>query len=127
MRTPNPDLNNRLIDLASWPTHVDATGQIHFEDNGSPEYNRIKDEIIRPDSLILATGYRHEMPFFFDQDALAAAAAAKNQGGNLAPDERPYPRPAAAKVRHIWAPDDPTVAFIGFLRPIGAIPPVAEM
>jgi len=116
VRTPNPDLHGRLIDVAPWPTHVDDTGQMHFEANDSPEYERIKDQTIRPDLVIFSTGYRQEMPFLFGEP---------DDDGN---HHRPYPTLADAKVRHIWAPDDPTVAFIGFLRPqIGAIPPVAEM
>ncbi|KAG5952136.1 hypothetical protein E4U53_001502 [Claviceps sorghi] len=34
----------------------------------------------------------------------------------------------SADVRHIWKRDDPSVAFIGFVRPsLGAIPPLAEL
>ena len=129
-RTPAPDLRGRVIDLTSWPTHVDSTGRMHFRDDGSPEHERMRDEVIRPDVVILATGYRQEFPFFTDQDSSAAAATARaSQGGKAqTSDERPYGRPDTARVRHIWARNDPTVAFIGFLRPqIGAIPPLAEM
>ncbi|KAI1337668.1 hypothetical protein F5Y15DRAFT_417808 [Xylariaceae sp. FL0016] len=112
--TPSPGLKGRQICLASWPSHVDENGQIHFKDNGSPEYQHMKNEIICPDVAILATGYRQDFPFFKDQDV--------SHGG------KPYPKPETADVRHIWSQDDPTVAFIGFLRPqIGAIPTVSEM
>lgn len=104
---------------------------MHFEDNGSPEFRRIKAEKIHPDVVIFATGYRHEMPFFADQNAHAASILASNSArdGKTTPSQdRRYPVPREAKVRHIWAPGDPTVGFIGFLRPqIGAIPTVAEM
>lgn len=126
-RTPHPDLGGRVIDLASWPTHVDDAGRLHFSDNGTPEYERMKNEDVRPDVVILATGYKQEFPFFAEQDA-AAVSHVREGGNEAAPEEKPYARPKTAKVRHIWAKGDPTVAFIGFLRPqIGAIPPIAEM
>ncbi|KAK3681558.1 hypothetical protein B0T22DRAFT_298410 [Podospora appendiculata] len=128
--TPCIDTAGRVIDVTSWPTHIDETGRMHFLANGSPEYERMKDDIVRPDVVILATGYRKEFPFLAAQDAIAAAAAERTKTGTSppAPDRRPYARPETANVRHIWARDDPTVAFIGFLRPtVGAIPPVAEM
>lgn len=101
---------------------------MHFEANNSPEYQRIRDEKIHPDVVIFATGYRHEMPFFSDQNTHAAAIAANSNWNATQYNDRPYPLPSEAKVRHIWAPGDPSIGFIGFLRPqIGAIPTVAEM
>jgi len=117
-----------MIDLASWPTHIDETGRLHLRDDGSPEYERMKDVAIHPDVLILATGYRQEFSFLVPQDDAAAAAAARGGDSPVAAHERPYARPATADVRRLWARDDPTVAFVGFLRPqIGAIPAIAEM
>lgn len=42
-----------------------------------------------------ATGYKHDFPFL----------------------DASYPRAADASIRDILAPDEPTVAFIGFTRP----------
>ncbi len=127
---PEPDLKGRMIDLTSWPTHVDDSGRMHFMDNGSPEYLRLKDEVIKPDVVVFATGYQQEFRFLEEQSATAAAAAerARDGGRSVMLDERPYGRPHEAEVRRIWTRSDPTMGFIGFLRPqIGAIPPVAEM
>ncbi|OTA99750.1 hypothetical protein M426DRAFT_67200 [Hypoxylon sp. CI-4A] len=99
----------RTIELAPWPTHIDASGIMHFKDNGRPEYTRMQAlGPIRPDILVFATGYRQEFPFFQAEDH--------------------YPVPENVDVRSIWSRDDPTVGFIGFVRPgYGAIPPLAEL
>lgn len=66
---------------------------------------------IRPDLVVFCTGYQ---PTF----AMLARG----------PEERSYPTPATADVRHIWKRDEPSLGFIGFVRPsLGAIPPLAEM
>ncbi|KAI1654984.1 FAD/NAD(P)-binding domain-containing protein [Daldinia decipiens] len=102
---------DRTIELAPWPTHVDASGTIHFKNNGRPEYSRIQGiGPTKPDVLVFATGYRQEFPFF------------QNQG------RESYPVPGSADVRSIWSRSDPSVGFIGFVRPgYGAIPPLAEL
>lgn len=111
----------RTIELAPMPTHVDASGRIHFADNGRPEYARMQSlSPTKPDVIIYATGYRQEFPFFANSSAYSS---------NLSPaDRRPYPVASDADVRSIFAKDDPTVGFIGFVRPgYGAIPPLAEL
>ncbi|OIW30704.1 FAD/NAD(P)-binding domain-containing protein [Coniochaeta ligniaria NRRL 30616] len=101
----------RAIEMAPWPSHIDANGRIHFRDNGRPEYDRLKDEVIVPDVLFYATGYTQTFPFL---DAETG--------------DRPYPHADDANVREIWRADDPTVAFLGFIRPaFGAIPTLSEM
>ncbi|KAI1802078.1 FAD/NAD(P)-binding domain-containing protein [Daldinia bambusicola] len=102
---------DRVIELAPWPTHVDASGTIHFSNNGRPEYSRMRDlGPTKPDVLVFATGYRQEFPFFQDQT------------------RDHYPVPGSTDVRSIWSRADPTVGFIGFVRPgYGAIPPLAEL
>jgi dimethylaniline monooxygenase (N-oxide forming) len=68
---------------------------------------------IKPDVIIFATGYIPSFPFLQHSD---------NEG------QRPYPTAHDADVRQIWKRDDPTIGFIGFIRPgFGAIPPLAEM
>ncbi|KAF3064254.1 Dimethylaniline monooxygenase [N-oxide-forming] 4 [Daldinia childiae] len=102
---------DRTIELAPWPTHVDASGTIYFKNNRRPEYSRMQDiGPTKPDVLVFATGYRQEFPFF------------QNQGRDS------YPVPSSADVRSIWSRADPSVGFIGFVRPgYGAIPPLAEL
>ncbi|KAI0173088.1 FAD/NAD(P)-binding domain-containing protein [Hypoxylon sp. FL1284] len=98
----------RNIELAPWPTRVDASGALCFADNGRPESARVRAlGPVRPDVLVFATGYRQEFPF-------------------LAPGR--YPTPADADVRSVYCRADPTVGFVGFVRPgYGAIPPLAEL
>ncbi|KAI2627662.1 FAD/NAD(P)-binding domain-containing protein [Hypoxylon sp. NC1633] len=99
----------RTIELAPWPSHVDASGTLHFRDNGRPEYQRMLSLTpTKPDVLVFATGYRQEFPFFAQADR--------------------YPLPQTADVRSVWSRRDPSVGFIGFVRPgYGAIPPLAEL
>lgn len=118
--SPRPD-PGRYIDLAPFPTHFDSSGQAHFVDNGRAEYPRIASQVIRPDLIIFCTGYQQTFPFF--QAHNAATAEATSPAGR-----KPYPEAKDANVRNIFMRSDPSIAFIGFLRPgLGAIPPLAEM
>ncbi|RYO80389.1 hypothetical protein DL766_007150 [Monosporascus sp. MC13-8B] len=101
--TPVRYTDGRHIDVAPWPDYIDEDGIVHFRDNGRPEHLAMKDQKIKPDVLIFCTGYKQTLPFL---------------NGS----------PSDADVRGIWRRDDPTVGFIGFMRPnLGAIPPLAEM
>lgn len=61
----------------------------------------------------MATGYLQAFPFL----------ESKQNSGRKA-----YPRADQADVREVWKRDDPTVGFIGFIRPgFGAIPPLSEL
>uniref|UniRef100_A0A4E9EJC4 FAD/NAD(P)-binding domain-containing protein n=1 Tax=Gibberella zeae TaxID=5518 RepID=A0A4E9EJC4_GIBZA len=113
VQTPVPDTNGRHVDLAPWPKKIDGEGVVHFLDNQRPEFSRLGREKIKPDIVILCTGYKQEFPFL------------------VSPQIRPtqvYAMPSQADVRGIWKRDEPTVGYIGFVRPsLGAIPPLAEM
>ena len=101
--------------MAPWPEEIDENGYVRFTNNGSKEYNRLKDERIKPDIVVLATGYTQNLSFMNSPESL--------QNG-----QPKYPLPSEADVRDIWKRDEPTVGFIGFVRPsFGAIPPLAEM
>jgi len=118
IQTPIKDTGGRVVDLAPWPDRIDADGAVVFRDNGRPEAQRMRGERVVPDVLVFCTGYRQEFSFFHATDAADAADTAG----------RPYPVAADADVRDIWRRDDPTVGFIGFVRPsLGAIPPLSEM
>lgn len=68
---------------------------------------------MKPDVVIFATGYLPSFPFL---------NTTHNTG------RRAYPISRDTNVRNVWKEDDPTVGFIGFIRPgFGAIPPLAEM
>ena len=85
----------------------------HFPDNGRAEATLIRQSIVKPDVIILATGYIPHFPFL-------------NTDHNAG--RTPYPVSHDADVRQVWSSSDPTIGFIGFIRPgFGAIPPLAEM
>jgi dimethylaniline monooxygenase (N-oxide forming) len=78
----------------------------------------MKDADIKPDIVVFCTGYKQVFPFLHNASSSPESKGAK----------KPYPTAAEANVRDIWRRDDPTVAFIGFVRPsLGAIPPLSEM
>ncbi|KAI1037469.1 hypothetical protein LB503_013059, partial [Fusarium chuoi] len=103
----------KYIDLAPWPTHIDAEGIMHFSENGRIEAERMKMlPPVKPTMVVYATGYNQEFSIFEE--------ANKNGEG--------YATCSEADVRCVWRHDDPTVGFIGFVRPgYGAIPPLAEL
>ncbi|KAF5627083.1 dimethylaniline monooxygenase 2 [Fusarium sp. NRRL 52700] len=105
--------DGKYIDLAPWPTHIDAGGIMHFSENGRPEAERMKMlRPVKPTMVVYATGYTQEFSIFEE--------ANKNGEG--------YATCSEADVRCVWRHDDPTVSFIGFVRPgYGAIPPLAEL
>lgn len=113
VQTPIPDTKGRQVDLAPFPKQFDRNGAVQFIDNGRPEFKRMQGQNIQPDLLVMCTGYKQTFPFL-------------NKGDNGL--DIPYPTPQCTDVRHIWRRDDPTIGFIGYVRPsLGAIPPLAEM
>ncbi len=108
IQMPIPDTHGRHIDLAPWPERIDEDGIIRFRNNGRPEYERMRHEEIKPDVVVFCTGYRQEFSLFAPESG--------------------YPTARDADVRNIWRRDDPSIGFMGFVRPsLGAIPPLAEM
>ncbi|KAH8713479.1 Dimethylaniline monooxygenase [N-oxide-forming] 1 [Beauveria bassiana] len=110
VQTPVEDTNGRYVDLAPWPLQVQPSGFVEFVDNGRPEYQKMKERQARPDMMVLCTGYKQSFPFLDRQS------------------NPPYATPDTANIRRIWERSDPSVGFIGFVRPsLGAIPPLSEM
>ncbi|KAI0160025.1 FAD/NAD(P)-binding domain-containing protein [Hypoxylon sp. FL1284] len=109
IRTPQIQVGEgQQVDLAPWPERIDENGVVIFKDNGRPEYARMRDDVIKPDVVVFCTGYSHEFPFFE-----GPKSSPRSYDGKL--------------VRDIWPRDDPSIGFIGFVRPnLGAIPPLAE-
>lgn len=94
------------VDLAPFPARVNHDGTVQFVRNGRKEDLRMRNRTIQPDVVVYATGYTQQFDFLSKQ----------------------YPVPATLRCRDVFDPDDPSVAFIGFVRPgVGAIPPIAEM
>ncbi|RGP78924.1 dimethylaniline monooxygenasen-oxide-forming-2 [Fusarium longipes] len=109
VQTPIPDTHGRQVDLAPLPKNINKEGVVEFLDNGRPEYERLRSQTIRPDMIVLCTGYKQTFPFLQD----------------LYQGKQRHP---SSFVRGIWEKDRPDVGFIGFMRPsLGAIPPLAEM
>ncbi|KAK0103069.1 hypothetical protein ONS95_000754 [Cadophora gregata] len=123
-QVPIVDTNGRTINLAPWPQAISEKGVVRFVENGRPESETMKKIFCKPDVLILATGYTQTFSFLDDS----------------------YPKPKDATMRSIWKLNDPSIAFIGFVRPsfgtfsmpswrrfepmlhpTGAIPPLAEL
>jgi dimethylaniline monooxygenase (N-oxide forming) len=107
-QVPIVPTGNKVIDLAPFPQSFSPTCNVTFLDNKRPEAEvmRIKAKTLRPDLVILATGYTQSFPFLSST----------------------YPLPFSADIRGIWKAGVEDVAFIGFLRPsFGAIPPLAEL
>lgn len=103
----------RTIDVAPFPMHFTPDGVAHFPDTGRPEAKLIQRSAVKPDMVILATDYVPHFPFLNTE---------YNAGREA------YPVSHDADVRQIWSNDDPTIGFIGFIRPgFGVIPPLAEM
>ncbi|KAL6898981.1 hypothetical protein GGI43DRAFT_428109 [Trichoderma evansii] len=104
---------SRIIEVAPIPSHISKDGVAHFPHNGRPESDRINETVVKPDVVIFATGYHSSFPFLNTSDHAS---------------DKPYPIAWHADVRQIWNSNEPTVGFIGFVRPgFGAIPPLAEM
>ncbi|TID21542.1 FAD/NAD(P)-binding domain-containing protein [Venturia nashicola] len=101
-----PETGGRNIDLAPWPSHFDEKGVVRFTENGRPEAEVMRNKTVRPDIVILATGYTQSFPFL----------------------DSNYPTPQDANIRRIWREGDESIGFIGFVRPsFGAIPPLSEL
>ncbi|SPO48109.1 related to flavin-containing monooxygenase [Moesziomyces antarcticus] len=94
------------VDLAPFPARVNEDGTVEFVRNGRKEELRMRNRTVKPDIVVYATGYTQNFDFL----------------------SKEYPVPATVRCRDVFDADDPSVAFIGFVRPgVGAIPPIAEM
>ena len=67
---------------------------------------------VQADTIVLATGYRQQFPFLYPDS-----------------EDSEHPLPPAGPGSHfVLHPEEPLLAFIGFVRPnVGAIPPISEM
>jgi dimethylaniline monooxygenase (N-oxide forming) len=114
------NLINPRIDVVPFPKSFDGTGRAVLP---PPPAHRSKEtgwkEECKPDLVVMCTGYRQDWSWL-------------GEGYPKGPDE--------CDVRGVCSSKDPSIAFIGFLRPgvgmcspdgpadeAGAIPPMAEM
>lgn len=103
---PEDAQSTRWIDTCTFPERIDNTGRIVFEPRPDrKDWRRMQDRTVQPDCVIFCTGYRQSFSFL----------------------DSGYPTTSDATVRNIISPSEPTISFIGFVRPgVGAIPPIAE-
>ena len=107
LNVPRPPTGHRTIDLAPWPSRFSPDGRVHFNKTTRPESERMLNRVIKPDIVVFATGYKQSFPFLSSTS---------------------YSSPSSASIRGIFEKSDPSVAFIGFVRPsLGAIPPLSEL
>jgi dimethylaniline monooxygenase (N-oxide forming) len=104
----SPPATSFVVDLAPFPSHFLPNGRAVFPLTKRKDSIRIAGRDIRPDTVVLATGYTQDFTIF-------------DRGDN-------YPTSADTDLRNIAKSGDETVGFIGFVRPgVGAIPPISEM
>jgi dimethylaniline monooxygenase (N-oxide forming) len=103
---PEDAQSKRWVDTCSFPVSIDSTGRVIFEKRPDRrDWRRLKDTEVRPNCVVYCTGYKQSFSWL----------------------DSSYPTASDATIRNILAPSEPSVAFIGFVRPgVGAIPPIAE-
>ncbi|KAH7037876.1 dimethylaniline monooxygenase [Microdochium trichocladiopsis] len=103
---PEDAQSDRWVDTCTFPTGFDGSGRAMFEERPDrKDWVRMKDKVVRPDCVVLCTGYKQTFSLLHPS----------------------YPTASSATVRNIINPSHPDIAFIGFVRPgVGAIPPIAE-
>ncbi|KAF6795936.1 dimethylaniline monooxygenase [Colletotrichum sojae] len=100
------DTKGKKILTAPWPSAFTKDGTVIFPSSDNREHEEALTKAVRPDLVVLATGYVRRF-FFLGEE---------------------YPKPDELDVRGIWRRGDVTAGFIGFVRPgIGAIPPLSEL
>ncbi|RDB21257.1 Dimethylaniline monooxygenase [N-oxide-forming] 5 [Hypsizygus marmoreus] len=104
----SPPQTHFIVDLAPFPNGFSPDGQALFPASSRKDAVRMADRVVRPDTVIYATGYLQDFGFLDKSSKYAT------------PDE--------ANMRNVTREGDESVAFIGFVRPgVGAIPPLSEM
>lgn len=90
-----PPYTDFTVDLAPFPTEFTSSGQAVFPSLKRKDAIRMEGRVVRPDTVIYATGYTQNFDFL-DKD---------------------YPTPSDADIRNVCRTGDEDVAFIGFVRP----------
>jgi dimethylaniline monooxygenase (N-oxide forming) len=103
---PEDAQSKRWVDTCTFPERIDETGGVIFEKKPDrKDWRRMKNTEVRPDCVVHCTGYRQS---FYFLDLL-------------------YPTASDATIRNIVSPKEPSISFIGFVRPgVSTIPPIAE-
>ncbi|KAF7796955.1 hypothetical protein EIP86_008141 [Pleurotus ostreatoroseus] len=103
-----PPQTSFTVDLAPFPSYFLPSGRAVFPVSDRKDAKRMLARDVRPDTVILATGYKQDFSFLDPTSG--------------------YPTAADADIRNIAKSGEECLGFIGFVRPgVGAIPPIAEM
>mmetsp|Transcript_3651 Transcript_3651/g.4851 ORF Transcript_3651/g.4851 Transcript_3651/m.4851 type:complete len:602 (-) Transcript_3651:185-1990(-) len=99
----------------------------HFDPDGKSIHLQHVDtgviEKVEVDVLVMATGYVQKFPFMENRGSLSPKEAEAHP--NFKNEDKDSPLPSE---HFILDPNEPTIAYIGFVRPnVGAIPPMAEL
>lgn len=89
------DTEGRKILTAPWPSAFSKDGTVIFPSSNMREHEEALAKAVRPDVVVLATGYVRRFCFLGED----------------------YPKPDELDVRGIWRSGDVTAGFIGFVRP----------
>lgn len=103
---PEDAQSKRWVDTCSFPERIDQTGRVIFEKRPDrKDWRRMQSVEVRPNCVVYCTGYKQSFSWLNSS----------------------YPTASDATIRNIIAPTEPSISFIGFVRPgVGAIPPIAE-
>ncbi|KAF2130405.1 dimethylaniline monooxygenase [Dothidotthia symphoricarpi CBS 119687] len=103
---PEDAQSKRWVDTCTFPERIDETGRVIFQKRPDrKDWRRMQKIEVRPNCVVYCTGYKQSFSYLHES----------------------YPTAGDATIRNIVAPTEPTVSFIGFVRPgVGAIPPIAE-
>ena len=98
--------SDRWVDTCSFPSSINPDGTVVFEPRPDrKDWRRLKGRPVKPDCVVYCTGYKQDFNW-------------------LSPS---YPTADQTNIRNIVKHDQPSIAYIGFVRPgVGAIPPIAE-
>jgi dimethylaniline monooxygenase (N-oxide forming) len=85
-----------VVDLAPFPSKVLPSGRVVFPVSAARKDSlRMAGRDFRPDTVVFATGYTQKFGFL----------------------DKEYAIPGELEMRNVANPDDPTIGFVGFLRP----------
>lgn len=93
----SPPHTNFVAELAPFPSHFTTDGQAIFPLSRRKDAIRINNIVIKPDTVVYATGYTQKFDYLDEASH--------------------YPRPQDADLRSIARTGDEDLAFIGYIRP----------
>lgn len=118
---------NFAVELAPFPSSFDTTGKAEFPVTNRKESKRVQRLTVRPQTVVYATGYtcaQFCISIYFTKGSINT----NRQKFDFLDSSYATPNNGKLDVRDVLSSQDPSVAFMGFVRPgVGAIPPIAEL